>query len=204
MVSRGQEFIAGASRSGYAQAMKIYTKTGDQGETSLWGGGRVKKFDPRVSAYGTLDEANSTIGAALSFLPTSENEVLVQLTRVQNELFQVGAELATAQGKKNSCPFVTDAQIAHLEQEIDAMEKTLDPLQNFILPSGSNTGSMLHLARTIVRRAERECVHLSMDQALRPEVVQYLNRLSDYLFVMARYVNCRLGKPETKWFPPKA
>jgi len=186
--------------------MKIYTKSGDLGETALWGGSRVKKSDPRVSAYGTLDEANSAIGAALSFFPKGINglgKTKAQLTRIQNELFQAGSELATQEGVKNTCPFVGDTEITHLETEIDAMEVTLEPLRNFILPSGSSAGSMLHLSRTIIRRAERECVALHEEFPLRPEVVRYLNRLSDYLFVCARFVNHELKLPETKWDPKK-
>ena len=184
--------------------MKIYTKSGDQGETALWGGARVKKSHPRVGAYGTLDEANSMLGLALSFLPPSEIEVDERLNRIQSELFQVGSELATQKGAKNACVLVNSLQIERLEHEIDEMENGLEPLQNFILPSGSSAGSALHLARTIVRRSERECVELTEQEDLRPEVIQYLNRLSDYLFVMARFVNHRLKKTETKWFPPKA
>jgi cob(I)alamin adenosyltransferase len=180
--------------------MKIYTKSGDLGETSLWGGSRVKKSHPRVSAYGTLDEANSMIGLALSFLPKSDP----RLARIQAELFQVGTELATHAGTKNPAAKVSEGEIQSLEREIDAMEATLEPLKNFILPSGGSAGSALHLARTIVRRAERECVDLAQNEPIRPEVVQYLNRLSDYLFVMARYVNHEAKLPETKWIPPKA
>jgi cob(I)alamin adenosyltransferase len=184
--------------------MKIYTKSGDLGETALWGGARVKKSDARVSAYGTLDEANSSIGAALSFFPAASltlEGTRSQLIRIQNELFQAGAELATKEGAKNSCPFVGDIEIGHLEREIDEMEKTLEPLTNFILPSGSSAGSFLHLSRTIIRRAERECVALHEIHPLRPEVIRYLNRLSDYLFVCARFVNHELKLPETKWVP---
>ena len=183
--------------------MKIYTKGGDLGETSLWGGSRVLKSHPRVGAYGTLDEANSALGMALAFLPAAETEVQAQLTRVQNELFQVGAELATQEGKKNSCALVSQTEIEILEKEIDAMEASLAPLQNFILPGGSTAGATIHLVRTIVRRAERECVELSRVEKIRPEVIQYLNRLSDYLFVMGRFINHRLDQPETKWVPPQ-
>ncbi len=183
--------------------MKIYTKSGDQGETSLWGGGRVTKSHPRVNAYGTVDEANSMIGLALSFVPESEARITERLIRIQNELFQVGSELATSPGTANSCAFVSDQEIATLEAEIDEMESTLAPLKNFILPSGSSAGSALHLARTIVRRAERDCVDLGHNEPMREEVVRYLNRLSDYLFVMARSVNSILGRVETRWLPPK-
>ena len=187
--------------------MKIYTKSGDLGETSLWGGNRVKKSHPRVKAYGTLDEANSTLGMALSFLPQSNERsanvglIEVRLTRIQQELFQVGAELATQAGMKNSCALISEKEITHLENEIDDMESSLEPLKNFILPSGSQAGSAIHLARTIVRRSERECVEMMEEDALRGELIRYLNRLSDYLFVMARYVNHEFKMPETKWVP---
>jgi len=183
--------------------MKIYTKTGDQGETSLWGGGRVTKSHPRVNAYGTVDEANSMIGLALSFLSDSEAVPRGRLIRVQNELFQVGSELATQPGSKNSCPFVGDPEIQRLESEIDDMESGLPPLRNFILPSGSSAGSALHLARTIVRRAERDAVDLSHHEPVRQELIRYLNRLSDWLFVMARAVNQGLKSPEALWVPAK-
>jgi cob(I)alamin adenosyltransferase len=182
--------------------MKIYTKSGDQGQTSLFGGARVKKSDSRVAAYGTLDEANSAIGAALSFFPEVGNMLVgtrAELVLIQNELFQAGAELATGENAKNSCPLIGDVEIERIENEIDAMEKTLEPLKNFILPSGASGGALLHLARTIIRRAERECVALLDEHTLRPELIWYLNRLSDYLFVCARFVNHELKKPETKW-----
>jgi cob(I)alamin adenosyltransferase len=182
--------------------MKIYTKSGDLGQTSLWGGDRVKKSDPRVSAYGTLDEGNSTIGSALSFFPEAHltlERTHHELTQIQNELFQVGSELATQAGTKNACPLVTETEITRLEDEIDAMEKVLEPLKNFILPGGASAGAFLHLARTVIRRAERECVELNETHSLRPEVIRYLNRLSDYLFVCARFVNHELKSPETKW-----
>lgn len=184
--------------------MKIYTKTGDTGETSLWGGARVKKSHPRVNTYGTLDEANSVIGLALSFLPETHIVVEGRLSRIQNELFVVGSELATAPGAKTTIVLIDESAITRMESEIDEMEAALEPLKNFILPSGSSMGSALHLARTVVRRAERDCVDLvSSGDSLRPEVIRYLNRLSDYLFVMARFVNHELGEPETKWIPPK-
>ncbi len=185
--------------------MKIYTKSGDMGETSLWGGSRVKKSHPRVGVYGTLDEANSVIGLALSFLPESEVGIIERLTRIQNELFVVGSELATQSGMKTSIVLIESSAVQQLEKEIDEMETQLEPLQNFILPSGSSAGSALHLARTVVRRAERECVDLqsSVNEEVRAEVIHYLNRLSDYLFVMARFVNKALGKAETKWIPLK-
>jgi cob(I)alamin adenosyltransferase len=186
--------------------MKIYTKSGDQGDTSLWGGSRVKKSHPRVSVYGTLDEANSMLGLAVSFIPNTEFTILDRLTRIQNELFVVGSELATQAGVKTSIVLISDQEVQKLEEEIDEMEKGLEALQNFILPSGSSSGSALHLARTVIRRAERECVDLKFNigEEVRSEVICYLNRLSDYLFVMARFVNKALGKTETKWIPLKS
>jgi len=185
--------------------MKIYTKSGDTGETSLWGGGRVKKSHPRVNAYGTLDEANSILGLALSFMPTSEKTTIDRLNRIQYELFTVGSELATQPGQKITIVLIEENSIQQMEKEIDEMEATLEPLKNFIMPSGSSAGSALHLARTVIRRAERDCVDLKFNTGddLRPEVIRYLNRLSDYLFVTARFVNHALGKTETKWVPEK-
>jgi cob(I)alamin adenosyltransferase len=186
--------------------MKIYTKSGDQGETSLWGGSRVKKSHPRVATYGTLDEANSMLGLAITFLvahPKAGPEMGTKLTQIQEELFQLGTELATQSGTPNPIALVGAAEIDRLESEIDRMESALAPLKNFILPGGASAGSALHLARTIVRRAERECVELGGTDQQRPELVQYLNRLSDYLFVAARYVNWLQGCPETKWVPKK-
>ena len=182
--------------------MKIYTKSGDAGETSLWGGGRVSKSHPRVSTYGTVDEANSFLGFAISQIPAEGNETIARLTQVQHELFQVGSELATQAGAKNACALIDQAQINRLESEIDAMESVLPELRNFILPGGSAAGAALHLSRTVIRRAERECVEFGGHEPIRAELIQYLNRLSDYLFVAARYVNFRMNCPETKWVHP--
>ncbi len=182
--------------------MKIYTKSGDTGETSLWGGSRVSKSHPRVRTYGTVDEANCCLGVAIAHLPAEGSETIARLTRVQNELFQVGSELATQAGAKNACPFVGLIEIELLEKEIDSMETVLPQLQNFILPGGSPAGSALHLSRTVIRRAERECVEFGSHEPIRPELVQYLNRLSDYLFVSARFVNFKMKCPETKWVHP--
>ena len=184
--------------------MKIYTKSGDLGETSLFGGGRVMKSHPRVNAYGTLDEANSMIGLAIASLTGDADRFREPLTRIQGELFQLGSELATPNGAKNSCASLTEADIGRIESEIDTMEAGLAPLRNFILPGGGQAGSALHLARTIIRRSERECVDLSHSEPIRPEVVRYLNRLSDCLFVMARAVNQAAGHVESKWLPPSA
>jgi cob(I)alamin adenosyltransferase len=178
--------------------MKIYTKSGDKGETSLVYGERVPKHSMRVEAYGTCDEANSMIGLALSNL--AEGEEWVQLRQVfhvvQTKLFHVGAELATPPGKKVGWP-LTEEDVKYLEDYIDQWDPFLPPLTNFILPGGSFSGSSLHVARTIVRRAERHAVEILGVEDVNPVVIKYLNRLSDFLFVAARFVNMREGKQES-------
>ncbi|WP_153125430.1 cob(I)yrinic acid a,c-diamide adenosyltransferase [Peribacillus tepidiphilus] len=177
--------------------MKIYTKTGDKGTTSLIYGERVKKSDRRVEAYGTCDEANSMIGLSLSLLNDAnfnEKELVKNvLHKIQTELFHVGAELATPKGKTVKWT-LTKENIDDLEKIIDQWDAELPPLTNFILPGGHTAGAALHSARTIVRRAER-CV-ASMSEEVNPLVLSYLNRLSDFLFVAARYVNHKTGFPE--------
>lgn len=180
--------------------MKIYTKTGDKGQTSLLFGQRVPKSDLRVEAYGTADEANSALGLALSLLPVGPvpeaavARLVSELEEVQRALFDVGAELATPPGRRPGWQ-VEQAQIERLEAAIDAMEAEMPPLTSFLLPGGSPAAAALHLARCVVRRAERLAVRFPLDE-LNPLVVPYLNRLSDYLFVAARFVNHRLGTPE--------
>ncbi|CAG9623017.1 cob(I)yrinic acid a,c-diamide adenosyltransferase [Sutcliffiella rhizosphaerae] len=177
--------------------MKIYTKTGDKGKTSLVYGQRVEKNHVRVEAYGTCDEANSMIGLAISFLLKEEfpkKEVLLNsFNNIQTILFHVGAELATPTGKEVKWK-LTEEHIKSLEDEMDELDATLPPLKTFILPGGSSAGAALHSARTIVRRAERSTVSLS--EEVSPNVLSYLNRLSDYLFITARYVNHQLKKEE--------
>lgn len=180
--------------------MKIYTRAGDKGTTSLVYGSRVKKNDLRVEAYGTCDEANSMIGLALSFLAEekwSNKEVfLKRMHRVQTILFHVGSELATPVDREVAWK-LKQAYIDELEAHIDEWEKTLPPLKNFILPSGHSGSSALHAARTIARRAERLTVSLDQESGdVNPLVMRYLNRLSDYLFVAARYLNNELGGEE--------
>lgn len=177
--------------------MKIYTKSGDQGETSLVYGARVSKRSPRVEAYGTCDEANSAIGFALSFLPVDDSwrELRDAFRVVQTKLFHIGAELATPQGKKVNWP-IQAADVAFLEEQIDAMDNTLPALTNFVLPGGHPAAAGLHLARTVARRAERCAVAVASQEPLNPLVLQYLNRLSDFLFVAARFVNYKLGQAE--------
>lgn len=177
--------------------MKIYTKTGDGGDTSLLYGVRVSKTDLRVEAYGTCDEANSMIGLALSHLP--EDPVWDELKKiihvVQTKLFHIGAELATPPEKKVNRS-ITEEDVKHLEDAIDRWEESLPTLTSFILPGGSPGGASFHVARTIVRRAERCAVALKKENEVNPFVMRYLNRLSDFLFVAARYVNAKQGTIE--------
>ncbi len=181
--------------------MKIYTRTGDTGETGLFGGARVAKTDPRVEAYGTVDEANAAIGVARAAGVSVSADELLQT--VQNELFAVGAELACAPGKesKQRLERVSDAATERLERAMDELEATLPPLKVFVLPGGSPGAAALHLARTIARRAERSVLTVSAESPLRPELIRYLNRLSDLLFVMARAENQRSGTPDVPWKP---
>ncbi|WP_027415586.1 cob(I)yrinic acid a,c-diamide adenosyltransferase [Aneurinibacillus terranovensis] len=177
--------------------MKIYTKSGDKGETSLVYGVRVPKNDARVEAYGTCDEVNSAIGFALSFLPGGEGwqEVFEVFHVVQTKLFHIGAELATPKGKEVGWKIAED-DVEFLEHAIDRWDETLPALTNFVLPGGSQPGAALHLARTVSRRAERSVIVLLEKEEVNPVVIRYLNRLSDFLFVAARYVNHKLGKTE--------
>jgi cob(I)alamin adenosyltransferase len=179
--------------------MKIYTKTGDAGETSLFDNSRVSKADPRVDAYGEVDELNACLGAARA--AGVDDDITRVLTTVQRDLFAVGARLADPSSRiadRVTKAAVTPEQIALLEQTIDRLETELAPLRRFILPGGSSAGALLHLARTVCRRAERRVVSLGAD-SVEPGVIIYLNRLSDLLFVMARAVNHRAGIPETEW-----
>jgi cob(I)alamin adenosyltransferase len=179
--------------------MKIYTRTGDAGETSLFDNSRVSKADPRVDAYGEVDEVNACLGAALAV--GVGDDITVVLTTVQRDLFAVGARLADPSSRiaeRVTKATVTADQIELLERTIDRLETELSPLRRFILPGGSPAGALLHLARTVCRRAERRVVALGAD-SVEPGVVIYLNRLSDLLFVMARAVNHRAGIPEAEW-----
>jgi len=177
--------------------MKIYTKSGDKGETSLVYGVRVPKYSARVEAYGTCDEANSSIGLALSLLPETDEwqELRKVFHIVQTKLFHVGAELATPEGKKVGWP-IQEEDVTFLEQQIDAMDAQLPPLTNFVLPGGHPAAAALHVARTVARRAERNASHVGQQEQVNAAVLKYLNRLSDFLFVAARYVNMKTGKVE--------
>jgi cob(I)alamin adenosyltransferase len=181
--------------------MKIYTKTGDKGETGLIGGVRIAKDDLRISTYGTLDELNACLGMVLAQGSQVPPRLGAELLTVQAELFQLGAELATPEGQKAMMAVVQIDDITKYEQSIDAMEATLAPLKNFILPGGNQAGAGLHFARTVCRRAERLVVTLAKSVPIRNEVVVYLNRLSDYLFVAARYTNAQASIEDTPWKP---
>ena len=179
--------------------MKIYTKTGDAGETSLFDNSRVSKADARVDAYGEVDELNACLGAARA--AGVDPDIGAVLESIQRDLFAVGARLADPSSRiagRVTKAAVSDAQVLQLEQTIDRLESELPPLRRFILPGGSAAGALLHLARTVCRRAERRVVSLGADE-VEPILVVYLNRLSDLLFVMARAANHRAGMPETEW-----
>ena len=177
--------------------MKIYTKTGDSGTTSLFGGKRLSKDDLRVEAYGHVDELNSLLGIILAENPQAD--VIKKVTRVQKELFVLGSDLSAPQDIKVKTPRITKSYITRLEKEIDRMEKNLPKLRNFILPGGSKTGAKLHLARSIARRAERSIAALSSKENINKNSQIYINRLSDWLFVLARYVNKLDNQEEKIW-----
>jgi len=179
---------------------RLYTRTGDTGTTALFGGGRVPKDQPRVAAYGEVDELNSTLGVAVAFI--AQRRLTTELQGIQNELFNIGSELASEGGKAAEAgQMFKDPQtkIGTLERLIDEYDAKVEPLNTFILPSGSRAGALLHLCRTVCRRAERATVRLAREESVNPELVRYLNRLSDLLFVLARYVNKAARKPETPW-----
>ncbi len=181
--------------------MKIYTKKGDRGETGLLGGSRVPKDHQRICTYGVLDELNACLGLMLAEnIP--EEPLRAEWLRIQAELFQLGAELATPAGKSPGIRLVDAGLIEQLERAIDQMEERLTPLKSFILPGGSRLAALAHLARTVSRRAERELVTLSHLETIRREALEYMNRLSDYLFVAARYANHLAGHDETPWHAP--
>jgi cob(I)alamin adenosyltransferase len=181
--------------------MKIYTKTGDTGDTGLFGGGRVQKDDPRVEAYGDVDELNAVLGLARAVEPLPRiDEVLVPM---QRDLFSIGALLATPDLEKMHNHLakanIDDQRIKDLERAIDDCEKELEPLKAFIIPGGSRKGAVLHVARTVCRRAERRVVHLQREVEIPPLVVIYLNRMSDLLFMLARVANVLTGAGEVTW-----
>ncbi len=186
--------------------MKIYTRTGDRGQTGLFGGERVSKADPRVEAYGSVDELSSLLGLVRAKLPFAELAGLV--ATVQEVLLHVGAELATARAEDprlaSHLPRVTAAHVQELEGWIDRLEADLPPLRTFVLPGGGEAGALLHVARAVCRRAERRVVALAERVAVNPEILRYLNRLGDLLFVAARWTNHQLRTPEAPWRRPPA
>lgn len=178
--------------------VKIYTRTGDDGSTGILGAARVLKSDPRVEAYGSVDELNAALGLAAALDPSGA--VAGEIAGVQDALFRVGAELATADPRMlDRLDRVGEAEVAGLEAWIDRLEQEVAPLTHFILPGGSVLGAQLHVARTVCRRAERRIVSLALVQAISPAIVHYLNRLADLLFVLARAVNARAKVPERVW-----
>ncbi len=181
--------------------MKIYTRTGDKGDTGLFGGARVPKDDARVEAYGSVDEANAVIGVALSHCRVELVRKI--LGEVQSDLFTLGAELSAASGHENrlGITLLSDADVTRLEHAIDEADEPLLPLRNFILPGGPPDVAALHLARTVVRRAERRLLTLSQRESLRPTPLVYLNRLADLLFVLARRARHESGTADQEWAP---
>lgn len=175
---------------------KIYTRTGDAGETSLVNGARVSKHSRRPAAFGEVDEVNSVIGLARLH---STGEIDEMLARIQNDLFDLGADLATPETDKPALR-ITNAQVTRLEQEIDTMNAELNPLKSFILPGGSEIAAWLHMGRTVSRRAERRMTELAIEEPVNEAAMQYINRLSDHLFVLARRVNDN-GATDVLWVP---
>jgi cob(I)alamin adenosyltransferase len=180
--------------------MKIYTKTGDTGSTSLFGGKRVSKSDLRIDTYGTVDELNSYIGLLRDqSVNAIRKDILVE---IQDRLFTIGSMLATEPGNiKVKIPVLSETDIQFIEKEIDLMEASLPPMKSFVLPGGHQSVSFCHVARTVCRRAERLAVALSDLEKVEESVIKYLNRLSDYLFVLSRKMTQELGAEETPWKP---
>lgn len=178
---------------------RIYTRGGDAGETSLGDGSRIAKQDLRVAAYGTIDEANAAIGLARLH---ATGDVDAALARIQNDLFDLGADLSTPEGGKRgqAALRILASQVARLEREIDGLNAELKPLDSFVLPGGTACAAHLHLARTVVRRAERLLAELQSREKINPEALKYLNRLSDHLFVLSRHVNDK-GARDVLWQP---
>jgi cob(I)alamin adenosyltransferase len=177
---------------------KIYTRTGDAGDTGLTDGSRRPKYDVRVEAYGTVDETNSAIGLARLHTRGEHDEML---KRIQHDLFDLGADLSMPYGEgEDKSLRIIATQVERLEREMDALNETIAPLNSFVLPGGSAASAALHLARTICRRAERIACHLAAEEKTNPEAVKYLNRLSDFLFVLARATNAN-GQTDVLWQP---
>ena len=185
-------------------AFKIYTKTGDLGKTSLIGGTKVPKSHIRIESYGTVDELNSYLGLLGDIISSDENRI--QLKEIQDRLFTIGSSLACDPGKEIAMkiPDLHEEDVVLLEKSIDEMNQVLPEMKSFILPGGHHVVSSIHIARCICRRAERVCVHLQQESVdANPLILKYLNRLSDYLFVLARYSGHLLNVPEITWKPRK-
>jgi cob(I)alamin adenosyltransferase len=186
--------------------MKIYTKTGDKGETGLIGGKRIPKSDPRIISYGLIDELNSNVGLTISLLNLKNNnlfsDLIDLLIKIQNDLFDIGSDLADPtypMENKYKIPRTDEKMVLYLESEIDKFDKEVVPITFFILPGGSIESSILHVSRSIARRTETAVTALSKSQTINPAILIYLNRLSDLLFVAARLVNKRIGVEDVAW-----
>jgi cob(I)alamin adenosyltransferase len=183
---------------------RIYTKTGDAGQTGLGDGSRVAKASLRIGVMGSVDEANGVIGVArLAALQLAAPEPAASLLRIQNDMFDLGADICMPgpDPEGEARLRIQPGQVSRLEREIDAMNADLEPLRSFILPGGAPAAAQLHLGRTVVRRAERECWALAAEEAVNPDALRYLNRLSDHLFVMARWINVATGAGDLLWKP---
>jgi cob(I)alamin adenosyltransferase len=186
--------------------VKIYTRKGDAGETSLFGGRRVPKDETRVEAFGSVDELSSALGVALARWPAQLAEWREPLRAIQSDLFTLGAMLATpepAAARPAHIPALAETRVTQLEAWIDRLDEELPDLRAFVLPGGSEPAAALHLARSVCRRAERRAVTLSRAAEVDPVAIRYLNRLSDFLFTLARAANLRLGVAEVEWHPPE-
>lgn len=184
--------------------MKLYTRTGDDGTTGLFGGGRVPKSHPRIQAYGTVDETNATIGLACSLLNDSPagQQAKTWLEKLQNDLFVLGGDLASPGVQKYPVPRIETTHVEEAEALIDRLDADVPPLKHFILPGGIPAGAALHMARTVSRRAERHMVELAaMDEDVSEAALHFINRVSDLLFALARWINHAAEIPETPWIP---
>ncbi|MBM4174591.1 MAG: cob(I)yrinic acid a,c-diamide adenosyltransferase [Ignavibacteria bacterium] len=180
--------------------MKIYTKTGDDGTSSLFGGERVKKNDPRLEAYGTVDELNSFLG--LTIVHIKSDQILKVVSKIQSNLFSIGARLATPPAqliKLKNIEQISDAEVKQIENEIDALESQLEPIKNFIIPGGCVGANHLHIARAICRRCERRIIAIDSEENNLDILIRYINRISDYLFVAARFENKINNVPDSLW-----
>lgn len=186
--------------------MKIYTKTGDSGTTGLFAGPRVLKDNPRIAAYGSVDELNAILGMVLQSLSAQSQPLAHTVAQIQSDLFSIGAELATPDPVKQNMCLLAESRVGELELSMDEIEETLPPLKNFVLPGGCAASAALHWARTVCRRAERDVVHLAQQPGTADcgRVIIYLNRLSDWLFVVARQQNALAGVPDQPWVRPSS